>query len=457
MRNHLFLGLVLVFLLAEPGAMTRAEPGTTVDGASYPTLQAAIDANPGRIIQVPVGDYVISSALLINRDNTELHGPARIVQTNAAEPILRIEQATGVRVHNLAFTRSEGRQDTNQPGLIARQCADLEFSGLRVSENHSNSSIVAVSSRDVVVQDCVVTNYKGFVIDDRTKGDRFGYAFKAVDGTGIQLREVDGAFIRNNRISEYRLLPTKQMRDRHDLGTLTVVVMRGRNTSQEMLDARYTNNWHQGSGIHLASPTVTRRAIVTGNVIEHCNQGIDIHADNVIASRNMISHCLIGLKAVHGAKNVLMTDNQVIYVDLWGILLRPGAVSHNSANAAGDKPAMEENNDGGSIIANNIISHIGFGRQAWNWPERENSHGMHLGDGPLPENPPLRDLLVVGNVVCDSGRDSVLLDGQWGKAPPRYGYAAFTDQASPNKALGLEFHDNLFESGLKGVNDCEIP
>jgi hypothetical protein len=451
MLDYYSVRSALALLLAGLGGVALAESGVAIDVASYPTLQAAIDANPGRVLRFPAGEYIITSALVITRDHTELHGPARIVQTNAAEPILRIERAKGVRLHNLAFTRGEGSQDTNQPGLVARQCADLEFSGLRVSDNHSNSSIVAISSRDVAVQDCIITNYKGFVIDDRTKGDRFGYAFKAVDGTGIQMREVEGAFIRNNRISEYRLLPTKEIHDHNDLGTLTVVVMQGRNTSKEMLDARYTNNWHQGSGIHLASPTATRRAIVTGNVIENCNQGVDIHADNVIASRNMISHCLIGLKAVHGAKNILMTDNQVTYVDLWGILLRPGAASHNSANAAGGQTAIEENNDGGSIIANNIISNIGFGKQAWNWPDRDNSYGMHLGDGPLPENPPLRDLLVVGNLVFDSGLDTVVVDGLWAKSAPRYAYAVFTDHESPNKSLDLVFHGNLFDPGHKGV------
>lgn len=453
MPNNFISRSGLVLLLAGLGGAVLAEPGAPFDAVSYSTLQAAIDANPGRVIKVPAGDYVISRALVITRDNTELHGPARIVQKNAAEPILRIERASGVRVRNLSFSRAEGSQDTNQPGLVARHCTDLEFSDLRVSDNHSNSSIVAMSSRDVVVQGCIITNYKGFAIDDRTKGDRFGYAFKSVDGTGIQMREVEGAFIRNNRISEYRLLPTKEIRDRNDLGTLTVVVMQGRNTSKEMLDARYTNNWHQGSGIHLASPTATRRAIVTGNVIENCNQGVDIHADNVIASRNMISHCLIGLKAVHGAKNILMTDNQVTYVDLWGILLRPGAASHNSANAAGGKPAIEENNDGGSIIANNIISNIGFGKQAWNWPDRTVSHGMHLGDGPLPENPPLRGLLVVGNLVFDSGQDTVLVEGRWVKSAPRYAYAAFTERESPNQSLDLAFHGNLFDPGLKGAMD----
>jgi len=337
---------------------------------SYPTLQEAIDANPGRIFRLPSRDYEISRALVTNRDNTELYGPARIVQTNAKEPIVRIEKAANVRIMNLSFTRSEGNQDTNQPGHVARQCRDLEFSNLRVSENHSNSSIVAMSSRDVRVQNCIVTNYKGEALDDRTQTERLGYAFTSVDGTGIQMRDVDGVSIRNNRTSEYRLMPTKEVRDRYDLGTITMVTKPSRNAPKEMIDARYTNNWHQGSGIHLASPTGTRRAIVTGNVIEYCNQGVDVHADNVIVSRNIASHCLIGLNAVHGAKNVLMTDNQITYVDLWGILLRPGPASHGSANAVDGKPAVDENNDGGSIIANNIISNIGFGQQAWNWADR---------------------------------------------------------------------------------------
>lgn len=449
------LPLLTAILFAMPAAIAiSAQTQPVVDVRAYPNLQAAIDANGGRIIVIPPGTYEIDRALVISSDRTELHGPARIIQRNANENLLRIENASEVRVANLTFTRSPGNQETNQHGVFALRCRDVEFTGLHVSENHTHSSIVAQASRDIVVQDCTVINYKGPTIDDRTKSDRFGYAFKSVDGTAIQMREVDGVIIRNNRISEYRLRPTREVRDQYDLGTLTVVPDKpGRNTRQEMLDARYTNNWHQGSGIHLASPDATRRALVIGNTIEHCNQGLDIHADHVIAANNMVSHALIGLKAVHGAKNILMEGNMISFVDLWGILLRPGAASRSAADTRDGSPAVTENIDGGSLIANNIISNLGFGLQAWNWPDRSGAYGLHLGDGPLPENPPLRNLLVVGNMVHDSGQDTVFLDGEWKKVPPRYGYAAFLDTGSPTASRNVRFYGNLFDPGSKGIAD----
>jgi len=41
------------------------------------------------------------------------------------------------------------------------------------------------------------------------------------------------------------------------------------------------------------------------------------------------------------------------------------------------------------------------------------------------------------------------VDGQWTRALPRYGYAAFTDNASPNKSLIVVFVGNLFLSWSK--------
>jgi hypothetical protein len=75
----------------------------------------------------------------------------------------------------------------------------------------------------------------------------------------------------------------------------------------------------------------------------------------------------------------------------------------------------------------------------------------------LPETPPLRDLLVIGNLVFDSGQDTMLVEGKWTKVTPRYSYAAFIDRESPNKSLNLIFYGNLFDPGLKGITDSPSP
>ena len=97
--------------------------------------------------------------------------------------------------------------------------------------------------------------------------------------------------------------------------------------SQEIFDTRFTNNWHQGAGIHVSGPDQTRRVIISGNYVENAPQGIDIHSDNVVVTNNIIAHAMIGMKAMHGSKNVLIDGNQFTYVDLWGIVLMTGAGS----------------------------------------------------------------------------------------------------------------------------------
>jgi len=425
-----------------------------VDVSAYPTLQAAIDANPGRIITLPPGEFTIDRALVVSADHTELHGPARVIQTNPAEPILQVRNARHVRIFDLSLGRSAGRQEASKPGLEIDRCEDVELRRVRVTDNHSNSSIVAVFSKDVTVANCTVINYKGLAIDDRTKSELYGYAFQAIDGFGIQMRYVEGVVIRDNTVIEKRLLPTPEIRDRYGLGRLTAVNEKpGRLAKPEMLKTRYTSNWHQGSAIHVTAPKTTKRVLITGNQVENAAQGIDMHADWVICSNNLISHCMIGLKAVHGAKHMMMEGNQIAYVDLWGVLLQPGTASRIAAPAEGNETSGGENIDGGSLIANNLISNFGFGEQYWNWAPGAKFAAMNLGAAPLPENPPLRSLLVIGNLVYDSGKDGVMMDGQWKKIEPRYLYAAMLEPDKPNSAKNVHFHGNLFDPGSKGTTD----
>jgi hypothetical protein len=96
-----FLVLIgLMLSVVEIEAALAQTPGRAVrepSAADYPSIQAAIDDNPGRIVDVPAGDYDVSEKIQIGRQGGGLFGPGRIRQTNPGQPILVVEDATGVQ------------------------------------------------------------------------------------------------------------------------------------------------------------------------------------------------------------------------------------------------------------------------------------------------------------------------------------------------------------------------
>ncbi len=103
-----------------------------------------------------------------------------------------------------------------------------------------------------------------------------------------------------------------------------------------------------------------------GNHIENAAQGIDLHSDHVIVANNIVTNSFVGMKAMHGSRNVIITGNQFSRNDLWAIGMMPGTAAHPAADG---KPETD-NSDGGSIIANNIISDFGRGHAQWIWGTR---------------------------------------------------------------------------------------
>lgn len=206
--------------------------------AEYPSIQAALDANPGRVAYVPSGDYEISGKIRLGSDRSGLVGPGRIIQRNSDQPIIEIEKAEGIQIRGLTLTRPDGRTETSNEGIIA---------------NH----------------------------------------------------------------------------------------------------------------------------------IENAAQGIDLHADHVIVANNIVTNSFVGMKAMHGSRNVLITGNQFTRNSLWAIGLMPGAAAH------------PDNADGGSIIANNIISDFGHGDAHWIWGNERAP--IRFDTGQQPDDPPLTDVIVQGN------------------------------------------------------------
>ncbi len=450
-------------------------------------IQAAIDANPGKVVVVPPGDHRLTKKLRIGAAGGGLVGFGRIIQTNPAEPILEIEHASGVCVRDVTLARADGKQDATAPGLFVWDSRHVVIDGVQVIDNHARDAAIELrETRDCTVRNARVLNYKRIAVDDRTDSPHYGYAFHCIDGTGIMVRESTGTILSGNRIVESRLLPTRDLKGKHKLGKLT----KGRHPSKPgklavgvLLRGR-VDNWHQGSAIVVTSPTKTRRIHVIDNDLVNAAQGIDIHADHVVCRGNTIDHAMIGIKATHGSQHLLIDGNLISHVDLWGILLNPGASSHRAAPAkpgkpgeADEQPAQPANVDGGTLIRGNIITAYGYGHEYWNWGGRADdlgsSYAIALYAGQLPTNPPLSDVLIQGNIVYHTGRDGRVIagakqdssgatGGKVVKDAPRYRYAVYVGgwhgphQRDPSFPRDLHFADNLFHPGTQGVSNVEL-
>jgi len=165
---------------------------------------------------------------------------------------------------------------------------------------------------------------------------------------------------------------------------------------------------------------------------------------------------LAGMKAIHGSRNVLITGNQFVQNDLWSIALQAARSSRAAAPAQAGQPAAEANVDGGSIVAHNIISDFGYGHG--HWMRAGDAHGVPIRfeAGQMAHNPPLKDVLIQGNIVHDAGRDGVLVEGEVKVLPPRYTYAVHVATEGPALPKGLHFFNNILHPGTQGVANVEL-
>jgi hypothetical protein len=294
-------------------------------------------------------------------------------------------------------------------------------------------------------------------VDDRTASENYGYAFRCIDGSGIVVVDSEGTTVQDCRVVERHLLPTRAVKEEHQLGSFTKKnAEKGTLISQQVWDAGYVDNWHQGSGIVINGPRRNSRTQLLGNQIENAAQGMDLHCDQAIVANNIVNNAFIGMKAMHGSRNVLIIGNQFIKNDLWSIGLMPGAASGPSRAAEENSPAQEPNTDGGSIIANNIISDFGYGNAAWIWGQSGSCNPLRFDRGQKPDNPPLTDVIIQGNIVYDTGRDQPLIDGVPRREPPRYRYTVRIETGGTNAPQGLLFTGNIFHPGTAGVSNVEL-
>lgn len=433
-----------------------------ISSTDYRSIQEAIDKNPGQMIYVPAGDHKITKPLVIANDNSGLYGDGRIIQTSPDEQFLWIKQASGVRIRHLTLTRIIEKLDVQQYGILAEECENLCLDGLQIIDHRSRGGAIAiVGCRNATVQNCCIDNYMTITVEDRLKDTAHGYggyAFHDIDGTGIQVFESTGTLIQFNRIIESRLKPTPELQKEHQLGFMfKKLEQKPPNVSDEDWNSNFNRVWHQGSGMIIGQNSDRSRVI--GNLIENAAQGIDIHSDHIIVSNNIVNNSFMGMKAMHGSRNVLILGNQFSKNALWSIGLMPGV---NSCAAA---PGVPANVDGGSIVASNIISDFGYGDAYWMWggPGKK-CYPLRFTEGQEAEDPPLRDVLIQGNVVYDSGRDGVLVDGRPKVVPPRYKHAVDISQGMENETgpayraapRGLHFADNIFHPGEEGISNSPL-
>ncbi len=451
------------------GATERGDAGVAgvVSAADYPSLQAAIDDNPGGTIFVPPGEHQISAPLVIQHERTVVYGFARIVQTNSEAPIVRIERAANVVLRDLTLSRPADAPDTEHQAVDAQRSDHLRLEGLRILDNHTRSAAIRLEdSSHGRIENCEITNYKRIAIDDRSQKPLLGYAFRCIDGTGIGVSDCVGTFILNNRIIERRILPTRKIQEQHHLGQLIEGKLPTKfgELGRWVQEAGFAQHWHQGSAIFVTGPNHTTFTRISGNYIENAAQGIDIHSDNFICTDNIVNHGMMGMKAMHGSRNGIIARNLFSHVDNWGIMLGPGSASRPAEAAHDDRPAREANSDGAMVVSDNVIANFGGGHEFWNWggtgPDAAASAVIRVERGQLSTNPPLSDVLIKGNIITNSGDEGVVENGQVTHPKPRYRYAVLIDSPPAGSGdrhypVNIRVIDNLFDPGLNGL--CNIP
>ena len=418
MLARIFL-ILLCFSKLNAVACASSPPAPSV--ADYDSIQAAVDAHPGKIVYLPAGEYLISDKIRIRGDGAGLVGPGKVIQQNPQAPIIEIEGRVDVQLRDLTLTRPDGKQETDCEAVLAIKTQNLVLQNLKIIDNRTRSGAVVLrESVGARISECVIRNYMRVSIDDRTADENWGYAFNCTDGTAISVGSSQGTLIAQNQIVETVFRPTPELKEKYKLGQwVKQNPVKGKMMAQSVWDAAYSDNWQQGSAIVVTSPEVSTLTRILGNHVENAAQGIDLHCDQVIVANNMVVNSFIGMKAMHGSRNVLIANNQFVKSTLWAIGLMPGVSSH-----AG-------NTDGGSIISGNIISDFGSGDAAWMWGT--DRAPLRFDHGQESTDPPLTDVLVQGNIISNLG-------------PAKYRFAVIVE-GEPNAPRGLRFANNMMPAG----------
>lgn len=451
---------LLILILSIASLMgQQLQPGKIINITEYESVQEALDANPGRMIFLPDGEYRITEPIRISADGSGLYGFGTIIQENPDEHILVVEDARNVIIRDLTLTREEVIYGKHPHAVFVVNGQSVRLENLKILNNRSTLTAVYLKKSDYCsVQDCEIINYKTIRIDDRINNELYRYAFNAIDGHGLMLMDCSAANIIRNRIIEKELHATKELKEKYELGKIVKRAEELGPLAKYGVEDNFVVIWHQGAGMRVTGLNETRFNLIDGNYIENVAQGIDLHSDHVIVTNNRITNAYMGMKAMHGSRGVIIANNVFQSPGKYGILLRPGSASHFASSAEANRPAREANVESGIIVSNNIIADMGYGDEHWrlwnNDPDLSYPVVIKLGYGPLEKNPPMRDVIIEGNIIYDSGRDSVLVDGKPQIMPPRYKYAVWFDEEFIPE--GIHFRNNIFHPGTEGISNKEL-
>ncbi|MEZ5275114.1 MAG: right-handed parallel beta-helix repeat-containing protein [Opitutaceae bacterium] len=447
--------LALVFAASPaPASTTEIVPN---DGSS---IQRALDAHPGQPVHLPPGLYLIDAPLVISSADSGLIGQGTVIQTNDDADILQIRDATRVQIEGITLKRSQPKLGKDQRAIRAQRADHLVLRNISVLGNRAAQAAVEIRESDyVTVESCSVVDFKTVAVDNRMTNDLYRYAFNAINGHGIWIVGCRGARIIRNRVIETELLPTREVMEKYELGQ---VVERadelGELASYGVSADGFVFIWHQGGGILVNDATRTAFTLLDGNYIENAAQGMDLHGDFMIVTNNHVTNCYMGMKAFHGARGVIISNNVFHKPGKYGILLRPGSESWEAGSTGRHGEVRDENVERGIIIAHNLITDQGYDQESWRlWnadPSETSPVGIKIGTGPLESNPRLIDLIIEGNMIYDRGRDLVLENDHAVRPPPRYKWAIWFDDAW--RAENVRMANNIFHPGEEGVSNLPV-
>ncbi len=134
----------------------------------------------------------------------------------------------------------------------------------------------------------------------------------------------------------------------------------------------------------------------------------------------------------------------------------PGVASHGPVPGKGQSPPRAPNVDGGSVIANNIISEFGYGGSRWIWDPAEHTWAPILLDRVQEaDDPPFRGVVVTGNVVYGPGQHLTTPEGVPEQEPPRHRFAVYVSPAADGPRE-LHFSNNPFHPGTEGISNVGL-
>lgn len=178
---------------APSGSISVLSFGATGDGVTddAPAIQAAIDAHPGGVIYVPVGDYRVGATIAVGTDNTTLigEGPASVLRLmddttvsvigipvaylDSSPPDFRVDGVTIERLcvdgnHNLL-----GGEGGDYFGIQVRQAQNLTIRKVLVRNLVSDGITISngnMPTAGLVIEDCRITSRRsgihvGFALD----------------------------------------------------------------------------------------------------------------------------------------------------------------------------------------------------------------------------------------------------------------------------------------------------